>query len=98
MNWKSITTAPRDGTVIELKNSYGILPTFSLCRWTESGWRKHDDPMSGVIDGPHLEWREYGGGEYRDYNPTMEDWQRAARGFTGRAAVVPPLRTTQTPK
>jgi hypothetical protein len=32
--WKSIQTAPRDGTIVELKNTYGIAPWYGIFRWT----------------------------------------------------------------
>lgn len=34
-NWKDITSAPRDGTPIELENCFGIRPTYSLCKWIQ---------------------------------------------------------------
>jgi hypothetical protein len=33
--WKPIQTAPKDGTVIEIKNNYGIVPWYGLFRWTK---------------------------------------------------------------
>ena len=31
--WRPINTAPRDGTVIEIKNNYGLAPWYDLFRW-----------------------------------------------------------------
>lgn len=33
--WQSMENAPRDGTVIELCNTYGIAPWYGLHRWTK---------------------------------------------------------------
>lgn len=33
-DWRPISEAPRDGTPIEIKNSYGVAPTFCVSRWT----------------------------------------------------------------
>lgn len=32
--WQPISSAPREGTIIETKNSYGVAPTYCLARWT----------------------------------------------------------------
>lgn len=87
-SWKDIETAPRDGTVIELENCYGIRPFYSLCRWVENrwgfssgGWIKADDENSGTSDGPWLRWRKYEGDPRTYIDPTrgaqvtMEYWR-----------------------
>jgi hypothetical protein len=33
--WQTNATAPRDGTVIEYMNTYGVAPTYGLIRWTD---------------------------------------------------------------
>ena len=84
--WKNITTAPRDGTPIELKNDYGIMPTYSLCKWVSGrGWVDANDDCRGVIDGPHLTWRPFSGDVQGYIDPTngaqetVEYWQRGRR-------------------
>lgn len=69
-DWKSIDSAPRDGSVIELKNTYGLMPTYSVAKWEDEGWRDAGDPMRGVMDGPHLEWRPYAGDIATYLDPT----------------------------
>lgn len=32
--WKPVASAPRDGTVVEMLETYGIAPWFGLFRWT----------------------------------------------------------------
>lgn len=33
--WKPISSAPRDGTVVEIMQTYGVAPTFGLYKWTK---------------------------------------------------------------
>ena len=35
--WRSMDTAPRDGTWVELKNTYGVAPWYCIARWTDEG-------------------------------------------------------------
>jgi hypothetical protein len=88
--WNNIVDAPRDGTVIEIQNNFGIAATYSICKWVQGrGWQDAADECSGVGDGPHLSWRPYAGGveEYRD--PTggaqfsEEYWDAAIVQATG---------------
>lgn len=32
--WKPVSTAPRDGTVVEMMQTYGVAPTYGLYKWT----------------------------------------------------------------
>lgn len=34
-DWRPINSAPRDGTVIEVRNTWGVAPTYQLVRWTD---------------------------------------------------------------
>lgn len=34
-NWQPMASAPRDGTPVEIKNSYGVAPWYGLFRWTD---------------------------------------------------------------
>ena len=43
-DWQPISTAPRDGTVIEIRCTYGVAPWFGIYRWT-------DGTMTLVQDG-----------------------------------------------
>ncbi len=78
-DWRPISEAPRDGTVIETKCSYGVAPWYGLHKWVEYGnnvyvsdgskgrWEDANDPQKGVGEGPSLTWRPYsGGGSYVD--------------------------------
>lgn len=32
--WQNMDKAPRDGTIIEIRNAFGLLPTYSINKWT----------------------------------------------------------------
>ena len=80
--WQDISTAPRDGTSIELCNQWGIMPTYALCKWTKTrivngetytfgpDWVDVLDNSRGVIDGQHLSWRPYTGDPAHYEDPT----------------------------
>jgi hypothetical protein len=34
-DWRPMSEAPRDGTWIEIQNSWGAYPTYDLARWTD---------------------------------------------------------------
>lgn len=88
--WNNITAAPRDGTVIEIQNNWGIAPTYGLYKWAQGrGWVDAADDCRGVGDGDHLSWRKHGGSVdgYRDptggAQDTQEYWDRAIIQATG---------------
>ena len=89
-SWDDIAKAPRDGTPVEIRNDYGIRPTYGLFRWLDPrGWLKVGDDRTGVVDGPHLTWRPYGGDPASYVDPTngaqdtREYWLPApSRGLT----------------
>jgi hypothetical protein len=33
--WRPMSEAPRDGTVIEIRDAFGLLPTYSINRWAD---------------------------------------------------------------
>ena len=90
--WNNIQDAPRDGTVIEIQNNYGIAPTWNICRWERNGWQNANDPNSGVGDGPWLSWKPYAGevSDYRD--PT--NGQQETNDYWLLAAGLPPSFAT----
>lgn len=53
-SWLPMSSAPRDGTVVELRNSFGIAPWYGLFRWIADdirpSWRSAADPRSGIAD------------------------------------------------
>lgn len=45
--WKPVSTAPRDGTVVEMLETYGIAPWYDIFKWT----KEITVPESFYVDG-----------------------------------------------
>lgn len=71
-DWRPITEAPRNGTVIEIRCTYGVAPWFGLYRWiTPPGrWAKVGDDNFGFSEGPSFSWRPYHGVATEYVDPT----------------------------
>ncbi len=73
--WQSMASAPRDGTVIEIRNDYGVMSSYGLYRWSSDGipWLSATQPMTGYGHDmeQHLRWRAYSG------DPTSYDEGRS---------------------
>lgn len=85
--WNDIATAPRDGTVIEIRNDYGIAPWYGIYKWADGrGWVDATDDRKGTADGEFLSWRHYNRTVADYVDPTngaqmsKSYWRRAA-GF-----------------
>jgi len=51
--WRSMWDAPRDGTPIEIKNNYGVMPTYSLDKFATSittGVCQNTSPCAHPVD------------------------------------------------
>lgn len=59
--WHEMDSAPRDGTVIELKNTYGLAPWYGLFKWTEHGWEDAIQSGRTISDDDYINWRRYSG-------------------------------------
>ena len=74
--WRSMDTAPRDGTWVELKCTYGVAPWYCLARWTDEISHGQDGQMhtfkrsrfswvkregGGPFEEGSLHWRPYAG-------------------------------------
>lgn len=83
--WQEMSSAPRDGTWIEVKNTYGVAPSYGLARWTDEGMAHGPDGLvpykrrepawddgegGGYMDGEHLHWRPYDGNPKTYIDPT----------------------------
>ena len=75
-DWQHLSTAPRDGTVVEMRCTYGVAPWYGLFRWTNEvigpdgtvlftrdypEWVGYVDPSLSVTEDEHLRWRPYNG-------------------------------------
>lgn len=75
--WHQMATAPRDGTPVEIMNSYGVAPTYGLFRWAAMfssntpSWVGVDRPNTGLMPGDdHYCWRPYTGDPAAYVDPT----------------------------
>lgn len=55
--WQSMSSAPRDGSIIELRCDYGIAPWFGLFRWDGERWSNAIRDGSSVSGEDTLTWR-----------------------------------------
>jgi hypothetical protein len=57
--WQPIAAAPHDGTIIEVRNTYGVAPWFGLFRWTDKmSFRDQDGKTREMIGPPR--WAQVG--------------------------------------
>jgi hypothetical protein len=88
--WVPMDSAPHDGTVIEIKNSYGVAPSYGLYRWIDDmggRWAQVGQDNSSFDDGPKFSWRPYLGDPAHYVDPT-HGAQRSAAYWRGAAAAV----------
>lgn len=73
-DWRPISAAPRDGTVIETLETYGIAPTYGLFKWGDlggrKGWVSPTNHRQGHVESACLFWRPYHGDVSRYRDPT----------------------------
>lgn len=84
--WRSMDTAPRDGTWVELKCTYGVAPWYCIAHWTDEQSFKDQDGHQhifktgksswvkpeggGPFDEGSLHWRPYAGNVASYVDPT----------------------------
>ena len=65
--WKPIESAPKDGTIVEIRCKYGIDPWYGEFKWsnTRGGWWMYPDNSGGIeptlVSDDELSWREANG-------------------------------------
>jgi hypothetical protein len=59
--FRTIDSAPRDGTVIELQINAGFRPWYGLHRWDGDRWVNATDPSSSLVSESNVCWRPYAG-------------------------------------
>lgn len=47
--WQSMDSAPRDGTIVELKCTYGVAPWYGLFRWTDEALAQNNDGTTTLV-------------------------------------------------
>ena len=62
--WKPATSAPHDGTVVEMLETFSATPWYGLFKWSkdqsgEASWTNADNPQQGVVEDTCLYWRPY---------------------------------------
>lgn len=83
--WRSVKTAPRDGTVVEMIETFGVAPWYGLFQWTKGKsegtdrmppiWFQLDTRQPGTVvtEDECLFWRPYKG--------TVKDYVDPTGGF-----------------
>lgn len=87
-DWQPMASAPRDGTAIEVRCTFGVAPWYGLYHWIDtpfgSRWAKVGDENSGFTEDSTFMWRPYGGASKSYVDPTggaqetSDYWIRAA--------------------
>ena len=70
MTYRTMESAPRDGTIVEIMNDYGYRPTYALGQWDGNAWRKYPDSSSSWISESYLTWKPYHGDPASYVDPT----------------------------
>jgi hypothetical protein len=69
--WKPLSSAPHDGTVVEVLNTYGIAPTYRLFKYdAKLHWIQADAKHGGLIGEDCMYWRSYTGAIDKYVDPT----------------------------
>ena len=69
MQWQHMSSAPRDGTIIETRCTYGVAPWYGLHKWDGARWVSPDG-LSGVTGESTLAWRPHNGDVAAYIDPT----------------------------
>jgi hypothetical protein len=46
--WKTMGSAPKNGAVVELAQTYGLAPTYGLYKWVRGSWQSVSDEHKGM--------------------------------------------------
>lgn len=80
--WQPMGAAPRDGTVVETMNVYGLAPSYGLAKWSTTlrgresplsrpAWASVDRDGSYCDDESTLYWRPFTGNADNYVDPTQ---------------------------
>lgn len=93
--WRPMSEAPRDGTVIEVRNSAGVAPHYALHSWRDWNNFGHEwydfqsHPTFFDADNSRFQWRPYSGDITAYVDPTngaqdkMAYWRGASAAANG---------------
>lgn len=91
VDWISMNTALRDGTIIEIRNNYGVAPSYGIYRWTNETKCISNNGISKFKD-DKFSWQnaqpDQSGSPFdetsltwRPYNGTVEDYRDPTEGM-----------------
>ncbi len=89
--WRPMPDAPRNGLLIEVRCTAGIVPWYGLYHWITNTdrsdvarWARVDDESHTFTEGPDFTWRPYHGDHrtYRDPTNGLQDDPAYWRGAT----------------
>lgn len=94
--WRSMDSAPRDGTVVELMCTYGVAPWYGLHRWDAEWktWRSATDDRKSVDGEATLHWRPTSQSPEAYTDPT-NGAQDSREYWLAAVARVPSARTDE---
>lgn len=90
--WQKMDSAPRNGTVVELRNNYGVVPWYSISRWgNECTWSDVTREGHYQDDNKNLMWRPFAGRaeEYVDPTNGMQNEAAYWRGAVAQKYGLP---------
>lgn len=68
--FRSMNDVPRDGTVVEIECSYGVMPHYDIYRWEDESWKSASRPGHGLASEAQCNWRPYSGDATNYVDPT----------------------------
>jgi hypothetical protein len=71
-DWKSLNSAPHDGTVVEVLNTYGLAPTYGLFKYVKADkwWQDVRKANQGIVSEVCMYFRPYNGTVSAYVDPT----------------------------
>lgn len=89
--WQSMSTAPKDGTQVEICCTYGVAPWYGVYSWKNGRWSEVNDNSKGLTEDNSFHWRPYSNGkcpaEYIDPTGGAQN----TRNYWLRACGHPPV-------
>jgi hypothetical protein len=80
--WKSVSTAPRDGTIIEMMETYGVAPWYARFYWRKKGTHVEETIPFIYVDKSGKQTTKVEKISYAENNPRWIDADDAQSGVT----------------